>query len=279
LIWPLRLVLGMAMVLTERRAWLRVEVELQGGGVAARSSVGVDGGLCQSVRRSGAKVWITSIVGGRRMDQRVDPSASALLILHYQNGLVRHEGVFAFSGTPVQIEKHNCLEKTAAVLWASRDAGVTVIYVNIAFRPGFPELRKPTYPLIESIQERNAFLRDSWDAAVPDELKPEPTDLIVINFDSSAFSHTDLDGILRAKGIRDLFLAGIATNWIVESTARYGAELGYAITVLEDCCQGFSDELHDFAITKTLPYYASIATSTDFVARLSAPSEATASAG
>lgn len=198
----------------------------------------------------------------------IDPSASALLVLHYQNGLVRHEGVFAFSGTPVQVEKHKCLEKTAAVLEASRGAGVPVIYVNIEFRPGFPELKKPTYPLIESIQERNAFLRGSWDAGVPDELKPEPNDIMVVNFDSSAFSHTDLDGILRAKGTRQLYLAGIATNWVVESTTRYGAELGYDITVLEDCCQGFSDELHDFAIKNTLPYYATIMKSADFIAQL-----------
>lgn len=202
------------------------------------------------------------------MDERTAPSTSALLVLHYQNGLVRHEGVFAFSGTAAQVEKHGCLEKTASVIAAARSAGVAVIYVNIAFRPGFPELRKPTYPLIESIQERNAFLRDSWDADVPEELAPGPDDIVVINFDSSAFSHTDLDGILRAKGVRRLFLAGIATNWVVESTTRYGAELGYDITVLEDCCQGFSDELHDFAIAKTLPYYATIAKSTDFVAGL-----------
>ena len=198
----------------------------------------------------------------------INTSKSALLIMHYQNGLVRPEGIFAFSGTPAQVEKHNCLEKTAAVLTASREAGVTVIYVNIAYRPGFPELKKPTYPLIESIQERGAFLRGSWDADVPDELKPEPSDIIVINFDSSAFSHTDLDCILRAKDIKQLFLAGIATNWIVESTTRYGAELGYDITVLEDCCQGFTDELHEFAITQTLPFYAVIMKSPDFIADL-----------
>lgn len=90
----------------------------------------------------------------------------------------------------------------------------------------------------------------------------------MINFDSSAFSHTDLDGILRAKGIKKLFLAGVATNWVVESTARYGAELGYDITILADCCQGFSDELHDFAIEKTLPYYASITHSSDLIGSL-----------
>ena len=189
-------------------------------------------------------------------------------MLHYQNGLVRHEGVFAFSGTAAQVEKHNCLEKTAAVIQASRKAGIQVVYVNIEFRPGFPELKKPTYPLIESIQERNAFLRGSWDAGIPEELEPGPEDIIVINFDSSAFSHTDLDGILRAKGVTRLFLAGIATNWVVESTTRYGAELGYDVTVLADCCQGFSDELHDFAIEQTLPYYATIGGSSDFIASL-----------
>ena len=197
-----------------------------------------------------------------------DPATSALLVLHYQNGLVRHEGVFAFSGTAVQVEKHGCLAKTAAVIQASRGAGIPVIYVNIEFRPGFPELKKPTYPLIESIQERNAFLRGSWDAGVPEELAPSPDDIMVINFDSSAFSHTDLDGILRAKGVKSLFLAGIATNWVVESTTRYGAELGYDITVLRDCCQGFTDEMHDFAFENTLPYYATISSSEDFTASL-----------
>jgi nicotinamidase-related amidase len=202
------------------------------------------------------------------MASPIDPKTSALLLLHYQNGLVRHDGVFAFSGTAAQVEKHGCLEKTAAVLGAARAAGVPAIYVNIEFRPGFPELKKPTYPLIESIQERNAFLRGSRDAGVPDELKPVDGDIIVINFDSSAFSHTDLDGILRAKGVRQLFLAGIATNWVVESTTRYGAELGYDVTVLQDCCQGFSDELHDFAIKNTLPYYGTISSSTEFIASL-----------
>jgi nicotinamidase-related amidase len=196
----------------------------------------------------------------------IDSATSALLVLHYQNGIVKPEGVFAFSGTAAQVEKHGCLAKTAAALGAARAAGMPVIYVNIAYRPGFPELKKPTYPLIESIQERNAFLRGSWDAAVPDEIAMQPEDIEVINFDSSGFSHTDLDGILRAKGVKTLYLAGIATNWVVESTTRYGAELGYDVTVLRDCCQGFTDEMHDFAFENTLPYYATISSSEEFIA-------------
>ena len=201
---------------------------------------------------------------------QIDADTSALLLLHYQNGLVRHEGVFAFSGTAAQVENHGCIEKTASALAAAREAGMRVFYVNIEFRPGFPELKKPTYPLIESIQERNAFLRGSWDAAVPEELAPADGDIVVTNFNSSSFSHTDLDCMLRAMGVNDLYLAGIATNWVVESTARNGAELGFDIHVLADCCQGFSDELHDFAIEQTLPFYATISSSADFVAGVGA---------
>ena len=202
-----------------------------------------------------------------------DPSTSALLVLRYQNGIVRPDGVFAFSGTAAQVEKHKTLEKTAGVLQAVRARGMMVVYVNIAYRPGFPELKKPTYPLIESIQERNAFLRGSWDADIPEEIAAQPSDIIVINFDSSGFSHTDLDCILRANDVKQLFIAGVATNWVVESTTRYGAELGYDIYVLEDCCQAFTDELHAFAIEQTLPFYATIMQSSDFLASLGAATE------
>lgn len=195
----------------------------------------------------------------------INTPKSALLVMHYQNGIVKPEGAFAFSGTAAQVAKHKCLEKTAAVLKATRKAGITVIYVNVAYRPGFPELKKPSFPLCEGIQSKNAFLRGSWDAELPVELPQEPGDITVINFNSSAFSHTDLDCILRAKGITQLFLAGIATNWIVESTARNGAELGYDITVLEDCCQGFTDELHNFAIKETLPIYGKVIKSKDYI--------------
>ena len=75
--------------------------------------------------------------------------------------------------------------------------------------------------------------------------------------------------VQAVTGLRNLnLLAGIATNWVVESTTRYGAEPGYDITVLEDCCQGFSDELRNFAIKETLPYYATIMKSKDFIAAL-----------
>lgn len=47
----------------------------------------------------------------------------------------------------------------------------------------------------------------------------------------------------------------MATNFVIDSTARYGAELGYEIHVLEDCCASWSAEMHEFAIKYIIPQF------------------------
>lgn len=203
------------------------------------------------------------------MKSQVDVSKSALLMLHCQNDIAKPEGKFVFSGIPAQVAKHNLLGKWAAVLKASRGAGMCVIYVNNVFRPGFPELAEKTFPIMMGTKGHGAFVKGTWGAEVPDEIKPLPADLVIENYNTSAFSYTNLDMILRANGIKYLFLAGIATTFVVNSTARYGAELGYGITILGDCCTSFTDEMHDFEIANVLPHFGTISKSSDIIAALS----------
>jgi nicotinamidase-related amidase len=201
------------------------------------------------------------------MDLKIDPKKSAFLILHYQNGIVKPEASFATVGTAASVIKHNCLEKTAAALKASRDSNMMVIFVNFELRPGWPEIKKPPFPLVAKVKE-NTFVRGDWDATLPEELKPKENEITIINFNSNSFLDSDLDRILRVGKIEHLFLAGVATNFVVESTARYAVEIGYNVTVLEDLCASFKDEWHEFAITQILPYYCNISKSTEFIATL-----------
>lgn len=203
------------------------------------------------------------------MKPQIDVSKSALLMLHCQNDIVKPEGKFAFSGIPAQVTKHNLLEKWAAVLKASREAGMCVIYVNNVLRPGFPELGEKSFPLMKGTKEHGAFVKGTWGAEVPDEIKPLPADLVIENYNTSAFSYTNLDMILRANEIKHLFLVGVATTFVVNSTTRYGAELGYDITILEDCCTSFTDEMHDFEIANVLSQFGTISKSSDIIAALS----------
>jgi len=201
------------------------------------------------------------------MATKVKTSESAILVMHYQNGIVNPEAAFAVSGTAAQVKKRNCLEKAAKVLKAVRDAGMMVIFVNFELRPGWPEIKKPPFPLVAGVKA-NTFVRGDWDASLPAELGPAPKDITVINFNSNSFLDSDLDRILRTGNIKHLYMAGVATNFVVESTARYAVELGYDVTILEDLCAGFKEEWHEFAITQILPYYCVIGQSKDFVAAL-----------
>ncbi|MBA7630446.1 Peroxyureidoacrylate/ureidoacrylate amidohydrolase RutB [subsurface metagenome] len=203
------------------------------------------------------------------MKLEIDVSKSALLMLHCQNDIAKPEGKFAFSGVPAQVAKHNLLEKWAVVLKASRDAGMCVIYINNVLRPGFPELAEKTFPIMVGAKEHGAFVKGTWGAENPDEIKPLSGDLIIENYNTSAFSYTNLDQILRANEIKHLFLAGLATTFVVDSTTRYGAELGYDITIVEDCCTSFTDEMHDFEIANVLPQFGTISRSSDIIAALS----------
>ena len=202
------------------------------------------------------------------MELPIDVSKSVLLMLHCQNDIVKPEGKFAASGITAQVVRHNLLERWAAVVAASRGAGMRVCYVNNAFRPGFPELGERTFPIMRGTKGYGAFLRGTWGAEVADEIKPLPDDFVIENYNTSAFSYTGLDLILRVNKIERLFLAGVATTFVINSTARYGAELGYEITVLEDCCTSFTDELHDFEMANVLPHFADISRAGDFMAAL-----------
>lgn len=199
---------------------------------------------------------------------KIDIPTSALLLLHCQNDIVKPEGKFAPSGIAEQVDRHGLFQKWIDLLRASRHAGLRVIYVNNAFSPGHPELGEKTFPLMQGTKQFNAFLKDTWGVKNPDEIAPASGEIIIENYNSSAFSATNLDLILRASKIQTLLLAGVATTFVINSTARYGAELGYDIIVIGDGCTAFNDEMHDFEVKNALPYFATVSNTTEVIGAL-----------
>jgi nicotinamidase-related amidase len=183
---------------------------------------------------------------------------SALLVMHCQNDIVDPSGLYSKSGAFSEVTRRSVLDKIAAMLSEARKAGMMVVFINNAFSKGYPELKGNTLPICDAARESNSFLEGTWGVENPSAIKPVDGDIILRNFNTSSFSYTNLDQMLRARGIEKLFLAGVATNFVVESTARYGAELNYEMYVLEDCCASWTAEMHEFAIKNTLPQFAVI---------------------
>jgi ureidoacrylate peracid hydrolase len=92
------------------------------------------------------------------------------------------------------------------------------------------------------------LLPGSHDAAIIDEVAPQPVDIVLRKTASGAFGATNLDYVLRNLGIDHLIVFGIVTHQCVENTVRQGADIGYLITVIDDACATDSAEIHAAAL-------------------------------
>jgi len=182
----------------------------------------------------------------------IDPGRTAFLLLHWQNELVKPEGKVH---GPLSKLLHDArtIEHTLAALEATRKKRMLIIYVNVSHRPGYPEISKKPPPLAAGLIKTQAFLRGTWGAEIIDELKPLKDEIVIFNHSTSAFIHTELDLLLHNRGITEVVLTGLATNWVVESTARDAFNRGYFVYTLGDCCNGSSEEAHNYSIANILP--------------------------
>lgn len=178
---------------------------------------------------------------------KVDVAKTALLAMDFQNDIVDPKGVMGSRGMAAQVQDKKAIENTAKALAAARSKGLLIAHVGVAFRPGHPEIG-PGVPLFQGIKQANALVEGSWGAEFHPGVKPAEGELVVIKRGVSAFAGTDLNPIFRSKGITQVVLTGIATNFVIEGTARHAVDEGYGVTVLTDCCASFSDEMHTFSL-------------------------------
>src|SRR5262249_25414267 len=97
----------------------------------------------------------------------------------------------------------------------------------------------------------------TWGGEIRPEFAPQPGDIVAQeHWCSSGFANTDLDLLLRRHGIHKLIVVGLIAHTCVESTVRYGAELGYEVTVVKDATTSYSDREMTSALEVNMPNYA-----------------------
>ena len=187
---------------------------------------------------------------------RLDPARTAVVLIEYQNEFTSEGGVLHPAVAPV-MEKTGMLSRTVAFVEAARAAGVTIMHAPITFAPGFGELTRHPYGILKGVVDGNAFVKGTWGAAIVDDLAPAGTDIVVEGKRGlDTFASTNLDFILRSKGIDTVILGGFLTNCCVESTMRSAYENGYRVITLTDCMAATSPEQHDNAIAYDFPMFS-----------------------
>ena len=155
------------------------------------------------------------------------------------------------------------------VVEAARAAGVAVMHAPITFAKGYGELSAHPYGILKGVVDGQCFVKDSWGAAIVDELSPHEGDIVIEGKRGlDTFASTNLDFILRSKGITTIALGGFLTNCCVESTMRTGYEKGYQVVTLTDCTAALSEEEQRLAVEKNYPMFSRPLSHSEFLGEL-----------
>jgi nicotinamidase-related amidase len=195
----------------------------------------------------------------------LDPATTAVVLIEYQNEFTTDGG--ALHGAVAEVmDKTNMLANTADVVAAARAAGATIMHAPITFAAGYNELSKHPYGILKGVVDGSAFVKGTWGAAIIDSLAPQEGDIVVEGKRGlDTFASTNLDFILRSKGITTIVLGGFLTNCCVESTMRSGYENGYQVITLTDCTAATSVAEHENAISYDYPMFSKPMTAADVI--------------
>ena len=98
----------------------------------------------------------------------------------------------------------------------------------------------------------------SAEACFLEEVAPVGDEIVINKTASGVFSSTNLNYVLNNLGISSVYVVGVYTNECVETTVRDACDLGYLVTMVDDCCATVTPELHEASLTTLRDRYARI---------------------
>ena len=206
---------------------------------------------------------------------RIEPASSAVIVIDMQNAYASSGGYvdlagFDISGTAAVIGQ------IGKVLDTARTAGVPVIYLQNGWDPEYVEAGGPGSPnwhksnALKTMRARpelegKLLARGGWDYELVDALAPRPGDIRLHKTRYSAFFNSQLDSVLRARGIRTLVFVGIASNVCVESTLRDAFHLEYFSVMIEDATHHLGpDFVREATVYNVEKFFGWVSTVADF---------------
>jgi ureidoacrylate peracid hydrolase len=183
-----------------------------------------------------------------------DGPGPALVVIDLQNDYCHPDGVFARAGLRVE-HLDQLVRQINLLVHAARTAGRPVIWVLMEW---------PDDAGVGLLAQRSAFLRDrglragTWGAALVEELDQNPDDYVVRKSRFSAFYRTGLENMLREWGVDSIVVAGVRTDFCVESTVRDAFFRDLRVVVAEEAVAGYLDDLHHNSLRVMATVFADV---------------------
>jgi nicotinamidase-related amidase len=210
-----------------------------------------------------------TMLDGPIPEPKLSRADSALLIVdmqHYaadpQRGLGRRAqerglgAEFSYYFTEVQ----RIVPTIATLMRSCRAAGLEVIHLISRGRTADGRDLSREYK-----KRRVLTTRDAPDGDVLPQVSPGVDEIVIPKAVAGGFTGTPLDATLRSMAVRNLIVAGVATNQCVESTVREASHLGYDVILVEDGCATYRPEWQRFSLESMADQFAVVRTAADVI--------------
>ncbi|MGA2893830.1 MAG: isochorismatase family cysteine hydrolase [Xanthobacteraceae bacterium] len=184
----------------------------------------------------------------------VDVDKSALIIIDMQRDFLEPGGFGEALGNDVS-RLQAAVAPLRAVLDAARNTGMLVIHTREGHRPDLTDApphkveRGDPATRIGALGPMGRILvRGEPGHDIIPELYPLPSEPVIDKPGKGAFYQTDLELMLRNRGIDTLFVAGVTTEVCVNTTVREANDRGFRCIVLSDCCASYFPEFHQMGL-------------------------------
>jgi nicotinamidase-related amidase len=181
----------------------------------------------------------------------LDPK-TALIVVDLQKGIVGSPFIHPIAGI---------IECTQALLAAFRQLQLPVVLVNVAGSAS-GRTEQP---------RRFATLPEGFTDLI-EELDRRPSDFVVTKRTWGAFAGTDLEAQLKAHGVTQVVVTGVATGTDVEATARQAYEAGFNVTLATYAMTDVTPEAHAYSLAHVFPRLAETGTTQEIITQLGARS-------
>ena len=222
---------------------------------------------------------------------------TAVIVVDMQNDFGAEGGMFSRAGIDISMIQQ-AVKPTANVLAAARRIGMPIIYLKMAFKADLSDAGPTDSPnyvrhlllgVGSAVQapdgsESRVLIRDTWNTEILAALAPEAEDVLLYKHRFSGFYETELDTLLKQRGIKHLIVTGCTTSVCVESTIRDAMFRDYCCVLLADCTgEPIGNDLarsnHDASLLTTQVLLGWVASSADFIDSLASAASAAPALG
>ncbi len=185
----------------------------------------------------------------------------SIVIIDFINEIIDSKGKLAGKGYAAFDAKHGTLDNVKKLQEFGRRNHIPILFVRVGFSSSYVE-HPENSPLFGGAKKFGALQLGTSATEFHPKVAPISGETIITKHRVSAFYGTSLELILKNLQVKEVLLAGVATDLAVQAAARDAHDRDFAVTVVSDCCAAANEEDHELSI-KTIAKIAKIITLSD----------------